>query len=102
MSTEFKFDGTFYYDDEDALAEAIDEAGAIMDEDPELAEILEDQSCFDVTDRYVSVDIDMSGPSEWYLILEGILETFAGAASSGRVRCWMDGEEMDAFVPGDD
>ena len=101
MSADMKFAGSFHFDDEDDLAEAVADAGALLEsEDPDLAEILQEMGAFDVGHKRVSIDVDFSGPSEWFLAIEALVETFAARASSGRVACWYEEEEMDPYEAG--
>lgn len=99
MSAEMKFEGTLKFSDEDELAEAIADAGALLDDEPELAELLNEETAIDVGHLRVSIDIDLSGPADWFFTLEGIVEAFADRAVAGSIACWYDGEEQDPYEP---
>ena len=97
MSADVRFRGTFRYDDEDALAEAVADAGAFIEDDEELQDLLDEEGCIDVGKNRVTIDINLGVPWDWVQVLQDMIEAFAEHASSGEVSCRIDDEEMDPY-----
>lgn len=88
MALDVEFKGKLTYDDDESLAAALEQLEeAVAEEDEELAELFEEEwsSFFGVKGAKLVVDISLSGPAEWWLAIEALVEGLTVDAVDGHV-----------------
>jgi hypothetical protein len=91
-----RFEGKLGYEDGAAAGEALARAKALLEEDDEdLRELFADETdpFIRVSAETIKVTIELSGPSDWWFSLEGVIETLAETATSGFVDGDLEGAE---------
>lgn len=97
---EMKFSGTLVFDREESLAAAVADADEQVDGfDADLRRILAEEAAVVVDGLWARVEINLSGPSDWWFCLEGLVEAYADRAVRGRVDCWCDEELAEPYGP---
>lgn len=94
MSSNITFRGKLAYEEPDAIEEAMDQVRELLaEEDDDLRETLEEdwEGCFKTKGNQLHVELVLSGPSEWWFVLESVVETLTAAAADGFIDAAMEG-----------
>jgi hypothetical protein len=96
MSSEIHATGRFTYEDDTARQEAQSRAEEILsDEEETVREVVTDEwdTFFSTDGLTITVDMALSGPSDWLFTVEALVEAFAEDAVSGYVDVVVEGAD---------
>lgn len=100
MSVGVKLLGRLEFDDADLMDDALVEAAELLEgEDEDLVSMLEDEGWVTVGEDFVTIDLDVSVPADWFLGIDDIVEGLCDYATAGAVRCWYEDEETEPYLP---
>lgn len=96
MSVEFKFVGSYFYDDADSLGEALSEVHEFLEEEADWLEEEWEES-HDIKGLELQVNIHTSCPEDEFSCFESVVEILGSHAESGLVQGWREDYEEEEW-----